>query len=89
MNAFMFVIGLLGAVLCGLKIRSAWKGKSGVPIGTLIGGSVLGDVGASVGSKVAGDDKKIGTKPNIGGVIFWSLFTMVWVAVMIGGLFAK
>ena len=89
MNAFMFLFGLAGVVFCGFKIRSAWKGKSGVPIGSIIGGGLLGGMGAGVGGRLAGDDDKKGTKPNIGGVIFWSFCGLVWVGIMIGGLFAE
>jgi hypothetical protein len=50
---------------------------------------MLGGMGAGVGGAVAGDDDKKGMKPNIGGVIFWALCCLVWVGIMLGGLFAE
>jgi hypothetical protein len=89
MNGFMVLFGLLGVVFCAFKIRSAWQGKSGVPIGTLLGGGLFGALGAGVGGAVAGDDDKKGSKPNIGGLIFWGLCGLVWLAITIGGFAAK
>jgi hypothetical protein len=89
MNAFLLLFGLSGVVFCGSKIRSAWQGKSGPPIGAIIGGGLLGGVGAGVGGALAGDDDKKGTKPNIGGVVFWSLCCLVWAGITIGCLFVK
>ena len=66
-RVFVFLLGIAATVFCGAKIRSAWRGKAGVPIGTLIGGALLGPLGAGVGGGLAGDDDKKGTKPNVGG----------------------
>lgn len=89
MNGFMVLFGLAGAVFCGFKIRSAWQGKSGIPIGTIIGGSLLGGMGAGVGGAITGDDDKKGNKPNVGGVIFWCVCGLVWLGIMIGGFFTE
>jgi len=88
-RVFMFVFGLSGVVFCGLKVRSAWQGKAGVPIGTIIGGALFGVLGAGVGNAIAGNNDRYRTKPNIGGVIFWSFCCLVWVAIMTGSLFAE
>jgi len=42
MNPIMVILGFAGVVFCALKVRSAWQGKSGVPIGTIIGPDAKG-----------------------------------------------
>lgn len=85
MNTFLILFGLTGTVLCNFKVRSAWRGEAGVPIGTIIGGMLLGPIGAGLGSAAAGDDNKNSDEPNVGGMIFWCLVGLVWLGMMIAG----
>lgn len=82
-KVLMVLLGVAGVVFCGFKVRSAWQGRSGIPIGTILGGMLFGAMGAGVGGAIAGDDDKKEKKPNVGGVIFWILGGLVWLAIMI------
>lgn len=85
MNPFMIVLGLGGFVFSICQIRSAWQGRSGAPIGFLIGGALLGQLGAGIGSTAAADDAKKGKGPNIGGIIFYVILALFWGGMMSAG----
>lgn len=89
MDVIMRLLGLGGLVFSILKISSAWEGKSGVPIGTLIGGALVGPLGARVGGAAAGEDAKEGKGSNIGGLIFYVILALIWGAIMIAGFSAE
>ena len=89
MNPIMILLGLGGLVFSAFKIRSAWQGKSGAPIGTLIGGALLGPLGAGLGGAAAGDDAKEAKGPNVGGLVFYVILALIWGGIMIAGFNVK
>jgi hypothetical protein len=87
MNVFG-LLGLLGVAFCINKVYYAWQGMEGIPFGIIFGGALGGMGGAMVGNVLAGDSgEKQKAPPNIGGLFFWGICSLIWVIITIALVF--
>ena len=68
----------------------AWHGGGSIPLGAIFGGALGGMGGTMAGSAIASDGQaKKEPKTNWGGLIFWVVVALPWLAIFIGGFVAE
>jgi uncharacterized membrane protein (DUF4010 family) len=89
MNAVVVLFGLMGIGFCTYMVYRAWQGKAGIPFGTIFGGALGGMPGAMVGALTDDHEEKKRARPNIAGLIFWSICGLAWIGITVSGFVSE